>query len=79
MEIVYVYTKKRSEFGRQCNFADRPAELHVDITPNPSLMSNFVERNPVDRGIQCAQMMSEHDVSITLQHGMRCERNVVKM
>ncbi|XP_071953845.1 dynein intermediate chain 3, ciliary-like [Antedon mediterranea] len=63
MEIVYVYTKKRSEFGRQCNFSDRPAELHVDILPDESLTTNFVEKNPVDRGIQCVQEMSEHEVN----------------
>lgn len=64
MEIVYVYTKKRAEFGKQCNFSDRPAELHVDILPDPSLLENFVERDPVDNGIQCVQMMSEHEVSL---------------
>ncbi|XP_072022237.1 dynein intermediate chain 3, ciliary-like [Amphiura filiformis] len=63
MEIVYVYTKKRNEFGRQCNFSDRPAELHVDILPDESLTQNFVEKNPVDRGIQCVQEMSEHEVN----------------
>ena len=63
MEIVYVYTKKRSEFGRQCNFTDRPAELHCDIVPDPNLSANFIERNPVDMGVQCTQEMSEHDVS----------------
>lgn len=66
MEIVYVYTKKRNEFGRQCNFADRQAELHVDIIPDPSLTSNFVERNPVDNGLQCVQEMSEHEASTFL-------------
>lgn len=60
MEIVYVYTKKRSEFGRQCNFTDRLAELHVDIPPDPYLAKEFVERNPVHRGIQCVPEMSEH-------------------
>lgn len=63
MEIVYVYTKKRAEFGRQCNFTDRSAELHVDILPDPSLAENFVERNPVDTGIQCVQEMSEHEIN----------------
>ena len=62
MEIVHVYTKKRAEFGRQCNFSDRPAELHVDIVPDASLQDNFIERNPVDTGIQCVQEMSEHEV-----------------
>ncbi|XP_039265047.1 dynein intermediate chain 3, ciliary-like [Styela clava] len=63
MEIVYVYTKKRADFGRQCNFSDRPAELHVDVVPDPSLTSNFIERNPCDNVIQCAQEMSEHEVN----------------
>lgn len=63
MEIVYVYTKKRSEFGRQCNFTDRPAELHVDIVPDASLADNFIERNPVDTGLQCVQEMSEHEIN----------------
>ncbi|XP_028675444.2 dynein axonemal intermediate chain 2-like [Erpetoichthys calabaricus] len=63
MEIVYVYTKKRSEFGRQCNFSDRPAELHVDILPDPTLAGNFIERNPCDTPIQCVQEMSEHEVN----------------
>ncbi|XP_077979929.1 dynein intermediate chain 3, ciliary-like [Glandiceps talaboti] len=63
MEIVYVYTKKRNEFGRQCNFSDRQAELHVDILPDESLSANFVEKNPVDTGIQCVQEMSEHEVN----------------
>uniref|UniRef100_A0A6Q2XUY2 Dynein, axonemal, intermediate chain 2b n=2 Tax=Esox lucius TaxID=8010 RepID=A0A6Q2XUY2_ESOLU len=63
MEIVYVYTKKRNEFGRQCNFSDRSAELHVDILPDPSLAVNFIERDPCDVPIQCTQEMSEHEVN----------------
>lgn len=65
MEIVYVYTKKRSEFGRQCNFSDRPAELHVDIVPDKTLSENFIERNPVDTSTQNVQEMSEHEVGTT--------------
>ena len=68
MEIVYVYTKKRSEFGRQCNFSDRPAELHVDIVPDSSMAENYIERNPVDTGIQCVQEMSEHEVGCHVLH-----------
>lgn len=63
MEIVYVYVKKRSEFGKQCNFSDRQAELNIDIPPNPELSTLYVERNPVDTGIQCSASMSEHEVS----------------
>ncbi|XP_047403737.1 dynein axonemal intermediate chain 2 isoform X2 [Sciurus carolinensis] len=63
MEIVYVYVKKRSEFGKQCNFSDRQAELNIDISPNPELALQFVERNPVDTGIQCSTSMSEHEAN----------------
>lgn len=66
MEIVYVYTKKRSEFGRQCIFSDRPAELHVDIAPDASLLDNFILRNPIDRSVQCVQEMSEHEVRLLI-------------
>ena len=76
MEIVYVYTKKRAEFGRQCNFTDRSAELHVDILPDPSLAENFVERNPVDTGIQCVQEMSEHEVIKTCMPKLSFKVNV---
>lgn len=62
MEIVYVYVKKRSEFGKQCNFSDRQAELNINIPPNPELAEQFVERSPVDTGIQCSTSMSEHEV-----------------
>ncbi|XP_042639469.1 dynein axonemal intermediate chain 2 [Orycteropus afer afer] len=63
MEIVYVYVKKRSEFGKQCNFSDRQAELTIDIQPNPELAEQFVERNPVDMGVQCSTSMSEHEAN----------------
>ncbi len=62
MEIVYVYTKKRSEFGRQATFTDVPATLNVDVQPDGSLKDNFIEKNPVDMGIQFTPEMSEHEV-----------------
>ncbi|KAM6377237.1 LOW QUALITY PROTEIN: kinesin-like protein KIF19 [Pluvialis apricaria] len=63
MEIIYVYTRKRSEFGRPCSFSDRPAKVNVDIPPDPSMASNFVLRNPVDSYVQHTSDMSEHEVN----------------
>ncbi|NXN96412.1 DNAI2 protein, partial [Rhinopomastus cyanomelas] len=63
MEIVYVYTRKRSEFGRPCNFSDRPALVNVDIPPQPAMASAFVLRNPVDSWVQHSSEMSEHEVN----------------
>lgn len=64
MEIVHVYTKKRSEFGRQPLFTDRPAELNVELEPNDSLRKDFIDKNPVDMAIQYAPEMSEHEVHV---------------
>ena len=67
MEIVHVYTKKRSEFGRQPLFTDRPVELNVEIAPDDSLRQDFIDKNPVDMAIQYAPDVSEHEVrTITL-------------
>ena len=63
MEIVYVYTKKRSEFGRQPLFSDQNAQLNIDIPPDDSLQDDLIEKNPVDMAIQYAPQMSEHEVS----------------
>jgi dynein intermediate chain 2 len=63
MEIVHVYTKRRSEFGRQCHFSDRPAELHVDIAPDESLLQNYILKDPVDIGVQVSKEFSEHEVN----------------
>ena len=35
MESQYVYQKKRGDFGKHPNFADRPTELVIDIESNP--------------------------------------------
>uniref|UniRef100_A0A8D0F6S4 Dynein intermediate chain 2, axonemal n=1 Tax=Strix occidentalis caurina TaxID=311401 RepID=A0A8D0F6S4_STROC len=63
MEIMYVYTRKRSEFGRPCSFSDRPAKVSVDIPPDPGMASGFVLRNPVDSAVQHTSDMSEHEVN----------------
>ena len=63
MEIVYVYQKKRREFGRQCLFADRPAEIIADIQPDPKMREQYVARNPVEFGVQTSKEYSEHEVS----------------
>ncbi len=62
MEIVYVYTKKRSEFGRQPLFSDQSAQVNIDIEREPPFKEEFIEKNPVDMGVQYAPEMSEHEV-----------------
>lgn len=63
MNIRYVYTRKRVDFGKQCNFSDRASEIHADIPANPELAEKFILRNPVSCGIQHTSEMSEHEVN----------------
>lgn len=70
MEIVHVYTKKRSEFGRQPLFSDRPAETNVAIDPDDALRGDFIDKDPVDMAIQYAPEMSEHEVHQTFYNAL---------
>jgi len=63
MEIVYVYQKKRRNFGRQAYFKERPVELDVDFPSDPAYMANYVIKNPCHTEVQCAPDMSEHEAN----------------
>ena len=58
-----MYTKKRSEFGRQPLFSDRVAEICADIQPDPSLKEQFIYKDPVHMAVQFAPEYSEHEVN----------------
>ena len=62
MDIMYVYTKRRNQFGRQVYLADKGPELLCDILPNPELVELFIDRDTLDRPIQAAPDLSEHEV-----------------
>ncbi|XP_051907210.1 dynein axonemal intermediate chain 2 isoform X1 [Hippocampus zosterae] len=63
MEIVHEYSKPRRDFGRQCLFSDRPAELVADVAPNPDLALQFMPRGSSGQALQCSQDMSEHQIN----------------
>lgn len=62
MDIQYVYTKKRNQFGLPINFADRSAEVLAEIIPNINLLENFIYRNPIESGVQNASQLSQNEV-----------------
>ncbi|NXF13672.1 DYI3 protein, partial [Smithornis capensis] len=63
MDIRFEYTRKRSEFGRPCSFSDSPAEVTVDIPPDPSLASDFIPQDPVDCAVQHGPEMAVSEVN----------------
>ncbi|XP_077593361.1 dynein axonemal intermediate chain 2 [Stigmatopora nigra] len=63
MEIIYEYSKPRSDFGRQCLFSDRPAELIADVSPDSELALQFMPKSSRVHALQCSWDMSEHQVN----------------
>ncbi|XP_034439463.1 dynein intermediate chain 2, axonemal-like [Hippoglossus hippoglossus] len=78
MEIVHVYTKLRGELGRQCLFSDRPAELLVDVLPEPSLGQEFILKTPREQAQQVGRDMSEHQVNTERFESNSCGINHVE-
>uniref|UniRef100_A0A3B4ZGP5 Dynein axonemal intermediate chain 2 n=1 Tax=Stegastes partitus TaxID=144197 RepID=A0A3B4ZGP5_9TELE len=78
MEIVYVYTKNREEFGRQCLLSDRPVELLVDIPPDQNAASNFIQRRQRDQAVQTLREQSEHQVNTERVEYISCGINHVE-
>lgn len=63
MEIVYTYTKLRSQFGRQPLFCEQGPELCDSIAPAPRDQRDYILRNPVHQHVQHASRCSEHAVN----------------
>lgn len=60
---MHVYQKKRRDFGRNCVFSERRAELIVDINPDPQARSALIAKNPCDSSVLVAKEFSEHEVN----------------
>jgi len=63
MEIVYVYQRKRNEFGKQPLFRNKPAWQSVDIEPDPGYIENYTEKKFCSVECQCVPEQSEHEVN----------------
>ena len=64
MDIQYVYTKKRSEFGRQVHLTDRSIEITKELETDPALAAQYIRRNPIHTGTQHVRDFSEHWVCV---------------
>ena len=78
MEIVYVYTKKRKEFGRHTgHFADRAAQVEFEIPGDEEIKENYMEKNPCVLEMHCIASISEHaantNVTVFVEKGMKHE------
>ncbi|XP_054614030.1 dynein axonemal intermediate chain 2-like isoform X1 [Dunckerocampus dactyliophorus] len=78
MEIVHEYTKPRRDFGRQCLFSDRSAELLADVPPDPNLAQQFMPKSSRVQALQCSRDMSEHQVNTERFESESCGINHVE-
>ena len=62
MDIVRPYRKKRSEFGRHCEFENCESETIIDRKPEEDIAELYILQNPCMVGVQCASEMNEHKV-----------------
>eukprot|EP00736_Rhodelphis_marinus_P001001 Rmarinus@m.8609 len=70
MEIVYAYTKTRSQFGRHCDFKDTTTDIKASIEQSEVSPDDgekwsaiYIEKNPNSTAVYCTPTMSEHEVN----------------
>ncbi|RZF36013.1 hypothetical protein LSTR_LSTR005829 [Laodelphax striatellus] len=63
METQYVYSKKRSEFGRYHAFTDDSAKLLENVTVNTSYTDDYIIMDPVHRANQCSKQFAVNEVN----------------
>eukprot|EP00611_Tribonema_gayanum_P022017 TRINITY_DN4346_c0_g2_i3.p1 TRINITY_DN4346_c0_g2~~TRINITY_DN4346_c0_g2_i3.p1 ORF type:complete len:599 (+),score=167.96 TRINITY_DN4346_c0_g2_i3:195-1991(+) len=63
MEVAYLYTKVRSDFGKHCRFKDVPAFLLETVPCSEEYSQNFVTRNPSVSEVDTTAHMSEHEAN----------------
>jgi dynein intermediate chain 2 len=63
MEVAYIYTKKRREFGKHPKFSAVPAEVLESIQSTDNLQQYYIMRNPSIANFDTAPHMSEHEAN----------------
>lgn len=63
MNVNYTYTKKRQQFGKQCNFSNYQ-KVEADIKPHSEYINNYIRVDPSTQGTQCSKIYSLHEVQI---------------
>lgn len=61
INMQYTYTKKRLQFGKQCNFTNYD-KIEADIKPHAESMTHYIQIDPVTQGTQCSKIYSVHEV-----------------
>lgn len=63
MEVAYLYTKQRKDFGKHCKFMHVPGTVLESIPITEAYQENYVLRNPSVSCFDTAPHMSEHEAN----------------
>lgn len=63
MDINYICTRKRKEFGKPCAFTDIGPSLLFEVYPDPSLRQEFDSLSTVNREIDNTTKVCAHEVN----------------
>jgi dynein intermediate chain 2 len=63
MEVAYLYTRVRSDFGRHPNFKDGETTVLASVVPSDEYEKTYVERNPSITSVDTSPHMSEHEAN----------------
>lgn len=62
VELQYVYTKKRYEFGHPIHLQDEGPTALETIIPHSKGMDDYILKNPAHSYVQCSKILAEHEV-----------------
>ncbi|XP_035231148.1 dynein intermediate chain 3, ciliary-like [Stegodyphus dumicola] len=63
MDINFIYTMKRKDFGKPCIFTDVGPNVIIDIDPDPGLRKEFQRLRSMNREIDNSAKMAAHEVN----------------
>ena len=63
MEVAYLYTKVRSEFGKQTNFSDQDTRILHTIPQTDEFEDDYIPRNPVCTTVDTCPTYSAHETN----------------
>jgi dynein intermediate chain 2 len=61
--VAYVYTKKRSEFGRHCEFTNGETQVLESVLPTDAYDESYVQQKVMVTGIDTTPLMTETEVN----------------
>lgn len=64
MSIQQIVTKRKGECLKDYSFFDNEPEMVVNIFPDKEKFSEYIQKDPVEKSVQCGPRYAEHEVRL---------------